>query len=681
MTFRSIPAKLILAAAVAFPVAMPAQQGMPGFPQDREPANQLDPTAQPAQPPLPRPSSLAFRETDLLRRDGFSNAQQATVLLHLQDRNGHPAPALKPGDFKLLVNGTERTPRISPPGTPSSSALPLVLLVFPPNQPVLHAAGIHQAQVYFSSQPNELLPWKVALFDSDGTQTSFTDGRSQLLAWLDLSGRKTQPFQYTTDLGIPLGLHCHGPWLTAAEHALAAMQPSEGAKVIIAFNPIGDRLYGENERVLADGEPACLVPIAQNIGAHIYIANAGGPDVLVPGGDASSSGHIGVSPSFYLRQQFIASSYFAYRSALMRQTADETFGGFANSLKDLAAQIHHNLDDNYSLIFDLTARDRDKGVPDVEVILADHRQRFAIVDLLPTASIPAPGQKIISKELMAAMWKAAEHPVASPSFLIAQHVDYFPLRDGLQPILPMSAVVEWTGAGPAPSRLSVAEYVQNTALSSSVLEREVDGQWTGRGLSWERDGHLYPGQYLWRVILHDDTGKVLASSDQKIQVGIPPNPSLAVSSLVIGKSCRNEPPASLTRRVDLTPADRDKAHFLVDPMRAADCRLKPEPSARFSPADSLHAFVRLYPSGKLEKRLPEEWKASFSLRSSSGIVELQREIQFTVDSGSGLLANLQLPLTSAAIQPGAHMLEVDILGPGLHKPLAVSQRLNITPSP
>jgi hypothetical protein len=678
MTCWPIPARLAIVAALACALPLHAQQPITGLPPERQPAQQLEPAAQ---PPPSSSNSLAFREADLLRRDGFSEAQQATVLIHLQDRNGQPPPALKPGDFKLLVDGTERQARIKPPGEPTPSALPLVLLVFPPNQPILHAIGTHQAQLYFAGQPNELLPWRVALFDSDGTQTAFTDGRSQLLAWLDLSDRKTQPFQYTSDLGLPLGLHCRGPWLTAAEHAIAAMQPTEGPKVIIAFNPIADGLYGENARVLANDEPQCLVDIAQSIGAHIYIANSGGPDVSGPVGDASAHGPItGGSPNFYLRQQFAQSTFFAFRASSMRQTAEQTFGGFANSLRDLAAQIHHNLDDNYALTFDLTASDRDKGVPDVEVRLADHHQRLAIVNLYPVALAPSPSQKAISRELMAAMWKAAEHPVASPEFQITQHVDYFPLRDGLQPVLPMSALVQWTGTGAAPHSLSVAEYVQNVTLANSVLEREVEAQWTGAGLSWERDGHLYPGQYLWRVVLHDDTGKVFASADQKILVGTPPNLSLAVSSIVLGKSCRAEDPSTLRKRAELTPADRDKTQFLVDPMRAADCRLKPEPAARFSPADSLHAFLRIYPAGKLAKRPPEDWEASFSLRSSSGLIEFRQDLPFTIDSGSGFLANLKLPLASPAIQPGPHMLQVDITGPGLRKPLIVSQKLSIAPA-
>jgi hypothetical protein len=676
MTFRNLLAELTIAVALAGAFPLRAQQAVPGQPQDREPTRQLEPAAQPASSDS---NSLAFREIDLLRREGFSTARQATVLLHLQDRRGQQPTSLKPGDFKLLVNGTERPARIQFPGDPSLSAPPLFLLLFPPNQPILHAIGTHQAQLYFAGQPNELLPWKLALFDSDGTLTPFTNGRSQLLAWLDLSEHKTQPFQYTSDLGIPLGLHCRGPWLTAAEQAIAAMQPAEGAKVIIAFNPIADGLYGENNRVLANDEPQCLVGIAQSIGAHIYIANSGGPDISIVGGDASTHGAIrGGSPAFYLRQQFAASTYFAYRASTMRQTAQETFGGFSNTLQDLASQIHHNLDDNYALTFDLTAHDRDKGVPDVEVRLADRHQRLAIVNLYPVALAPAPCQKVVSKDLMTAMWKAAERPVSSPSFHIAQHVDYFPLREGLQPVLPMSALVQWTGAGPAPTRLSVAEYVQNVTLSNFALEREVEAGWTGAGLSWERDGHLYPGQYLWRVVLHDDTGKVFASADQKILVGTPPNASLAVSSIVLGTLCRAEDPSTLRKRAELIAAERDNAQFLVDPMRAAGCRLKPEPTARFSPADSLHAFLRIYPAGKLAKRPPEDWTASFSLRSSSGIVEFRQDLPFTVDSGSGFLANLNLPLANPAIQPGPHMLEIDVTGPGLRKPLAVSQKLSIT---
>jgi hypothetical protein len=42
----------------------------------------------------------------------------------------------------------------------------------------------------------------------------------------------------------------------------------------------------------------------------------------------------------------------------------------------------------------------------------------------------------------------------------------------------------------------------------------------------------------------------------------------------------------------------------------------------------------------------------------------EREIPFTLDSGSGYLASVQIPLNAAEITPGPHTLEVKMQGPG-----------------
>ena len=380
-------------------------------------------------------------------------------------------------------------------------------------------------------------------------------------------------------------------------------------------------------------------------------------------------------------QQLNTLNYFAYRSSLVRQTAQDTMGGFSNSMKDLAGQIHHDLDNDYTLTFDLTPADREIGVPDVEIRMVDHNKRINLENL--AAARPAPDHNAnpgMNKEQMAAMWKTTSHPVVSPDFHIVQHVDFFPLRGGLQPVLPMSALVQWSGAGNPPDKLSVAEFVENTSLSNSVLQRDVDADWVGKGLTWERDGHLYPGQYVWRIVIHDDSGKVFASSDQKIKVDFPESAAVSISSIVLGRSCRQQPGAdSMRRRAEVKPADLDQVHYAFDPMRADGCRVKPDPTSSFAQTDQLHAFLRIYPAGKLEKEQPDRWTAHFTLRSSTGAVELQRDLPFTIDSGSGYLASVNVPLNTPEIHEGPHTLEVQIRGPGIRKQFSDSRQLTLLP--
>src|ERR1700758_5636523 len=94
-----------------------------------------------SKPPILRrvPTKLpVYHELDLLRRDGFAAANSATVSLRVLDREGFIPPGLQPADFALVVNGKPRDFRLHAPGTQASVVPPMVLLVFPPNDPVVH---------------------------------------------------------------------------------------------------------------------------------------------------------------------------------------------------------------------------------------------------------------------------------------------------------------------------------------------------------------------------------------------------------------------------------------------------------------------------------------------------------------------------------------------------------------
>jgi hypothetical protein len=660
---------------------------------------------QASQTPLPSPSfqqrpavpvnSPLYQDMDLLRRRGFAAAEEASVSLRVVDKQGVTPANLQVSDFTLIVNGTRREARLHAPGSGSTAIPPVVLLVFPPNQPAVHYIAVKQATQYFSQQPTEMLPWKVGLFDSNGKLLPFTNGRSQLLAYLDVVDHTTEPFQYSSDAGLPARFRWEGSWLTRVNEAIGLMQSYEGPKVILAMNPLSESTYGLNDQILAHDGPEDLTPAAQRIGAHVYIANVGGPDTLVPLGDAAEDQAaqrntpgdpvLGSTPSYHMQvdpRETAALNGFAYRTSEMMQTAAATLGGFANSLNDLAAQIHHDLDGNYSLDFDLTPEDRDRGIPDVGVKIAPHdpnlaNLKVAILDIVPIGVTAESARALSSQQITDLLARAAKHPVLSPDFHITQRVDYFPVRGGLEPVLPMSSVVEWTGMGRGPSQLSIAESVEDTTLSNTVLQREINVHWNGHSLTWERDGQLRPGDYVWRIAVHDGSGKILSSAEEKIDVAYPRQSSMEMSSLVLGKSCRkdSESATGLQRRPTAGSDDKEKAHPLIDPMRADGCRLQPEATSRFTSTDTLRAFVRIYPDEKLEKRHRENWTAEFVLRSKSGTVETDRAIPFAVDSGSGYLAAIELPLDTRGISAGLHTLDVAIHGSGAHGDLKRSRQL------
>ena len=172
----------------------------------------------------------------------------------------------------------------------------------------------------------------------------------------------------------------------------------------------------------------------------------------------------------------------------------------------------------------------------------------------------------------------------------------------------------------------------------------------------------------------------LVSSEKKFKVDFPQGALLTYSSLILGKSCRNAPTDTLRHYSD-AKSTPEQTHSPFDPMRANDCRVKPEATGFFAPTDVLHTFLRIYPAGKIEKQPPEKWVASFTLRSAAGVVELQRDLTFSTDSGSGYLASVELPLDSPEVHDGPHTLDVHVRGPGIRKELVESRQLTIAPRP
>jgi hypothetical protein len=96
-----------------------------------------------------------------------------------------------------------------------------------------------------------------------------------------------------------------------------------------------------------------------------------------------------------------------------------------------------------------------------------------------------------------------------------------------------------------------------------------------------------------------------------------------------------------------------------------NCRVRLDATDIFTAGDTLRAFLRIYPGDKLEKRPPDAWKATFLLRSDAGAVALRKEIPFTIDSGSGFVAFIQMPLQPASPLSGRLTLEVLVQGPGI----------------
>lgn len=645
-------------------------------------APNVEPLGNSPVPSLKSAHATNYKEIDLLRRDGFAGADQATVTVRVFNKAGASPGDLHPADFDLTVNGKRRAFRLHAPGAGAASVPAMVLLVFPPNQPAVHSMAAKQALGYFSHLTGERMPWKVATFDSNGKATTFTNSRPQLIAELNVIERTKAPSESTGE-GLPTGMRGEGDWLTKAEQAIGAMQRYDGPKVVLAMGPLSTPSDAKTGQTLSQDGAEQLRAAAQHVGAHIYIDNVAGTESTVPGSEAAGE-DAGTKPSSAKQidtHETAALTNNAFLSSQMMQAAQATQGGFANSMDALAAQIHRNLDRNYLLGFDLTPQDRDLGVPAVGVKLARRDLRVTILDVIPVGIEPGSVEAGTARKLAALLEDATRQQLTSPDFQVYQHVDFFPMR-AVEPTLPMGGAVEWIGKGRPPAELYVVESVEDASFSTMLMQREMVTKWDGRRFAWEHDGQLAPGQYVWRAGVYDGTGKILSASEEKVEVGFPHRAAVAVSSLVIGRICEEGRVASgLQHRPSFNEATHGTlprtTNPVIDPMRAANCRVKLDSTDKFAPTDVLHAFVRIYPDDKLESNAPGSWTADFVLRSKSGSIESHKETAFTVDSGSGYLAVVEFPLNAPAVGEGEHTLDVQLRGPGIRGDVRKSRNISV----
>ncbi len=100
---------------------------------------------------------------------------------------------------------------------------------------------------------------------------------------------------------------------------------------------------------------------------------------------------------------------------------------------------------------------------------------------------------------------------------------------------------------------------------------------------------------------------------------------------------------------------------------------------RFQKADTLRAFLRIYPEAKLEKHSPEKWNADFTILTPAGHVEAEQRILFDIDSGSSLVASSAIHLALPGNSSGPHLLHVQIAGPGVKKRLSEADEFSSEP--
>jgi hypothetical protein len=611
----------------------------------------------PSRPPERYPQ---YTDLDLAPYLSRRAARIMTVQVHVRTHGGAPVPNLTASDFHLLANGKPREVRILPPvpddatsvtslhsapPTKPANANAVVLIILPPNQVRVRLLMLKDAIEAFSARPSDAegnLAWSISIYD--GAQTPYMRKKSDVLAALE----------HARHLSTPILLD-QGPgssgqrWLDEANRAVFGMHDLSPNRIVVAGNPemgdvcpIGTDVH-QNELC---PNPLLLLSMARTAGAQVFIANSGGP---------STADGLGA---------LLAA---AANTSNMMLTASESGGGYSNSFKDLSTQIDNSLLSSYLLEFHLSPDEIDVGPPTISVTVRDPR-------LIATADSPRPAPDAVAieeaslKPISPAIIRSLAKPVASPALTIHQRVDYFPIRKGLAAILPMTCTIEWTANTPPPASLDVIESIEHAETGVPVLNRRLNVKWNGRAFSWERDGQLMPGTYIWRVAAGDPDGQTIASAVFHTRLNPPSSEVINLSTMVAGKSCRNQhqvapdpgQPESiaepLLKRRSSVRAAGSAPPPAFDPMFENGCRIEPEPTTHYSAADTLRSFVRIYIDEGIDKGKLQAWSAKFVLHSADGKVETEFAAPLVADSQPGYLAALELPLVADGVAAGAHTL-------------------------
>lgn len=608
------------------------------------------------------PKPPLYSDENLLPQTTSQLSPTMLLPVFVRTRDGAAPRAFTSRDFVLLVGGRIAKAKVMRPWDEEGKSrkdaeVTQLLLVLPPNQPLLHNMATEDAIRYFSKQRADghgRLPWDVSLFDSNGRQTEFTRKKAVLLAELESVRKTIEPLESNTDRG--------GNWLDDARHAIYRMQVLSGRRIVVAFNPQPDPGYGLLEFSLMQTDPSGLVGAAERAGAQLYIANSTGPEMW---------------PTAF-------ASWFGTQISNMSQTSQLTGAGYANSLKDLFVQIIAERDMSYVLKFKLNPQELDHTSLAIRLNITNRNLTGVALQPFPAPSSLPVAETSMHERVPRSMKNALNQRISSSELQIAQHVDYFPVRKGTRAILPFSCALIWTGQEAAPHRLKVVERVEQADSGFVALARQLTLSWNGRFASWERDDHLLPGKYKWKVAVADGDGKVIASSILETRVPLPSDAPVQLSTIVTGVNCRHfvqdntQSMASLRgRSVNPKITSEGPADVGMDPMLENACLLEPNPTIFYSKQDTLRALVRVYLTDKVDKGGLDIWKTKFDLINEAGQIEVEQRTTLSVDSAPGYLAAIQLPLGGKAITTGLHFLRFELRGPHVKQPLIRSTGIMI----
>ncbi len=561
------------------------------------------------------------------------------IPLHVLREDHLPAGNLQNSDLTLLIDGKPRAfTLVRPwkmPADASGEDIPFLLVLLPPNQPIMHHLILSRLQRYFEQEITDdagRVRWQLAVVDSDGTSTNFTRDKAELLQLFARLDKKTSPM-------ILAGTSSAAGWTTEEENSIAFMRFLPGRKIVLAVEPQQTSVYSTNtDSTLLHWFPADAVQDARQAGATLFVVNPAGP----VNGDGLNS----------------------MQTSLMWRTADASGGNFDNSLRVILKEIAGDRDANYLLRYMAEQQDDDHSSV-VQVVLRD-RTLHAILGTPFSRSVlfSEPAEKPEGSAAVQRLSKASRKAVSQGSLRLAVRADNFPNRSGRYNTVPLSAELQWLGEQAGPREVEVLESLEFSYTGFALAKRHLTVQWNGRKVSWVRVNRLMPGEYIWRVAATDREGEALASAVTRFHVQAIDPAHVTLSSLVLTRGC------GARIEAQNTGADFDRLKPRVagqslygEVFEIAGCREQTNPIAEYSVHDPLTAFVRVYLPPKVDKGRLDQWQPEFSLRNTAGAVQAWT-VSLVNDSLPGYLAQLQIP--AGSLQPGRYALHFALRGPGIH---------------
>lgn len=544
-----------------------------------------------------------------------------------------PIKDLQPSDLALEVEGKPASFQLSRPWsdtinpkTGQAEDEPNLLIILPAAGPLDRNDVVNEAIAALKAAPPS--GWNISILDDSGDQTAYTRKIPLVITELEKIGAENPA---PTDLS---------DWRLTASIAIASMRNLPGRRVVLSLGDLFHEMVYQGYSLVYDAFNVLDVSTA---------ARAAG--VILYSADSSREVEM-------LRQLPKPYSVLGSGPWMLRMDKNLLAGWITGSVAVTLQQIRNDGMAAYDMDLHLNPKQMD-GLP--HLISVTPRRKQMILNAPTFYPAPSMAQLQVLAQGSAALREALKNPVPNPAapLQLGTQVEYFPHPDGKTGTQVISTGLLWTPTTAPPSRLQLAQQLQETTtgLTIATLVRHID--WYATEPIWSTAVEVAAGEYRLRVAAADETGKITAGLTRDFTVApTDPDETVRISSLVVGRSCVFSPPP---------PDTEGRQPQTINYLQAGNCTIQPEPSHSFSPEDVVWTLVRITPVGKLAGRPSKQWKGDFVLVDAKGSKLAQESIHWLAATDGSYVgtAAFQLGNPKLKLEDGEYAIVLKLRGPGI----------------